>query len=148
VLVDIEEPGNAGALIRTAHCSFASGVIAVGVSDPYHPKAIRTSMGSLFKIPIVQQFELEPVLEQLGSLRRVAAVSSGGAPPWEVSFEPQLALFVGRESAGLPDAVVSRLDEVVSIPMPSGVDSFSVNAAAAVLMYEANRRAAQARSSR
>jgi RNA methyltransferase, TrmH family len=143
VLVDVEEPGNVGALVRTALASGASGVVAVGVSDPYHPKAVRTSMGSLFKLSIVQQFEIEPVLAQLSTLRRLAAVSTGGEPPWTASFEPQLALFIGRESHGLPDELVARLDGTITIPMPGGVDSFSVNAAAAVLLYEAQRRAAQ-----
>nr|AQQ74824.1 hypothetical protein [uncultured bacterium] len=144
VLVDVEEPGNVGALVRTALASGASGVVAVGVSDPYHPKAVRTSMGSLFKLPIAHHFEIEPVLAQLAGLRRLAAVSNGGEPPWATSFDPQLALFIGRESQGLPDDLVARLDGTVTIPMPGGVDSFSVNAAAAVLLYEVRRRAALA----
>jgi RNA methyltransferase, TrmH family len=142
VLVNIEEPGNVGALIRTALASNASAVIASGVSDPYHPKAVRTSMGSLFKMPVVQSFEIEPVVEALAPLRRLAAVSNGGDAPWLAKFEPQLALFLGQESVGLPQEVVARLDGGITIPMPGGVDSFSVNAAAAVLLYEASRRAA------
>jgi TrmH family RNA methyltransferase len=140
VLVDLEEPGNVGALVRTALASGAAGVVAVGTSDPYHPKAVRTSMGSLFKIPIVTQYEIEPVIEQLSPLRRLAAVSSGGVAPWAASFEPQLALFVGKESHGLPPQVIARLDGTMTIPMPGGVDSYSVNAAAAVLLYEVGRR--------
>lgn len=144
VLVDVEEPGNVGAMVRTALASGCAGVVAVGLSDPYHPKAVRTSMGSLFKIPIVVQYEIEPVIEQLSALRRLAAVASGGEAPWAADFHPQLALFVGKESHGLPPDVITRLDGTVTIPMPGNVDSYSVNAAAAVLLYEALRRNALA----
>lgn len=140
VLVDVTEPGNVGALVRTALAAGASGVVALGASDPYHPKAVRTSMGSLFKIPIVHQYEIEAVLAQLSPLRRLAAVSAGGAEPWEAQLEPEVAFFVGQEANGLPANLVSRLDGTVTIPMTQGVDSFSVNAAAAVLLYEVTRR--------
>src|SRR5690606_8673746 len=60
VLVDVEEPGNVGALIRTALAAGAVGLVAAGSSDAYHPKAVRTSMGSVFKLPICREFELEP----------------------------------------------------------------------------------------
>lgn len=141
VLVDVAEPGNVGALIRTAHASGADACVCVGVSDPLHPKALRTSMGSAFRLPTVRcaSFdELEPELRGLG-IATLGAVSSAGAPPWTLDYDRPLAILFGSEAFGLSEELQARLDGVVSIPMPDQVDSYSVNAAAAVLLYEARR---------
>jgi RNA methyltransferase, TrmH family len=143
VLVDVEEPGNVGALVRTALAAEAAGVVAVGVSDPLHPKAVRTSMGSVFKLPWVRAAEVQGVVSALGDIPQIAAVSRGGTAPWALPLGSGAALYLGRESEGLPDALLSQLQLQVSIPMPEGVDSFSVNAAAAALMVEAVRQRTQ-----
>jgi TrmH family RNA methyltransferase len=140
VLVDVEEPGNVGALVRTALAAGAVGLVAVGLSDPYHPKAVRTSMGSLFKLPLSRAAGMEPLLDALAGLPKVAAVAEGGQAPWRLPLARGHALFVGKESAGLPVALIEHLELRASIPMPSGVDSFSVNAAAAVILCEAMRQ--------
>lgn len=145
VLVDVEEPGNVGALVRTALASGARGLIAVGVSDPFHPKAVRTSMGSLFKLPIVRVSTAQEVVAHLPAQDCVGAVPEGGEPPWKLSLAGNKAMFVGRESEGLPSALVDALGARVSIPMPGGVDSFSVNAAAAILLYESRRQMSEQR---
>ncbi len=140
VMVDVEEPGNVGALVRSALAAGATGAIASGVSDPYHPKAVRTSMGSVFKLPIARASELGQVLALLGKDKCVAAVSDGGQAPWASDLAGARAIFVGREAEGLPQALVDQLGTRVSIPMPEGVDSFSVNAAASILLYETLRQ--------
>ncbi len=139
VLVDVEEPGNVGALVRTALAGGATGVVAVGASDPWHPKAIRTSMGSVFRLPTA--FEPKPmwVASELGALARVAAVARGGVAPWRVPPLSSGALIVGSEARGLSEAVQESCEHAVTIPMPAGADSFSVNAATAVLLYELRR---------
>jgi TrmH family RNA methyltransferase len=142
VAVDVEDPGNVGALTRTALASGALALATVGVSDPYHPRAVRTSMGSLFKLPIVRYASAEPLLDDLASssVRTFGAVSSGGVAPIEdpPSSDPS-AIFLGSEAFGLPAGVRERLDGLLTIPMQHGVDSFSVNAVAAILLYEARR---------
>ncbi len=143
VMVEVEEPGNVGALVRSALASGAVGAIAVGSSDPYHPKAVRTSMGSLFKLPIARAAEVEQVLAHLEPSLCVAAVSAGGESPWSSELARAQGIFVGREAEGLPEALVEKLGLRVSIPMPEGVDSFSVNAAAAILLYETMRQNSQ-----
>lgn len=139
-LVNVEEPGNIGAMVRTALASGAKAVIAVGGCDLFHPKAIRTSLGSLFTLPLVRLNRIDDALEMTEGMTRIAAVAQEGRAPWEVTIAKPPALFMGNEGSGLPSEVVSRLDEPVTIPMPEGVDSFSVNAAAAVLLYELRRR--------
>ncbi len=139
VALDVEDPGNVGALVRTALASGAKAFISVGISDPYHPKAVRTSMGSIFKLPIISYPAYGPLIEELRSTgtRMIGAVSTGGTPlpQLEPATKPT-ALFMGGEAFGLADAVSSQLDALVTIPMVSEVDSYSVNAAAAVLLYE------------
>lgn len=142
VLVDVEEPGNVGALIRTALAGFANAVICVGVSDPYHPKAVRTSMGSLFRLPVARLPDVQAALDVTSGYARFAALATGGVPPWELSpSNGPRALFVGNEAQGLPPSVTTAIDGGVTIPMPQTVDSYSVNAATAILLYELAARA-------
>lgn len=136
VLVDVEEPGNLGALVRTALGADAAAVVCVGDSDPFHAKAVRTSMGSVFRMPLAWGHEADGVFDHLASLQTVAAVSEGGQLPWARPRAGTTALWLGSEAAGLPAAIVRQCQRSVSIPMPSGIDSFSINAAAAVLLYE------------
>ena len=136
VLVDVEEPGNLGALVRTALGADAAAVICVGRCDPFHAKAVRTSMGSIFRIPLAWGHEAEGVFEHLASLQNIAAVSQGGEPPWVGESTRATAVWLGSEAEGLPEGVVRQCQRQVSIPMPTGIDSYSINAAAAVLLYE------------
>lgn len=141
-LVNVDEPGNVGAMMRTALASGACALVSVGGCDPFHPKAIRTSLGSIFTLPLVRVNTIEEALKLTSKRTRLAAVAQDGKAPWEVTLARPQALFMGNEGSGLPDSVVAVLDERVTIPMPIGVDSFSVNAAAAVLLYELARRRA------
>jgi TrmH family RNA methyltransferase len=142
VAVDVEDPGNVGALVRTALASGASVFVGVGLGDPFHPKAVRTSMGSLFRLPLLRYPRLGPLLDELRELgvATVGAVSSGGASlPCLQLKAPAVALCVGNEATGLQGSTRSALDALVTIPMGSAIDSYSVNAAAAILLYELGR---------
>lgn len=139
VALDAQDPGNVGALVRTALASGASALIAIGLADPYHPKAVRTSMGSLFRLPLLRY---ENVAELQGELRELevttlGAVSQGGENLPEVQLDSKpSAIFLGSEAFGLPEELCQSLDRRITIPMAGLVDSFSINAAAAVLLYE------------
>lgn len=143
VLVDVVEPGNVGALIRTALASGARGAICVGDSDPFHSKAVRTSLGSLFKLPLARVASGDALM---GALRErgvhsLATVARGGAPLDRAIWPSgDLALLVGNEGAGLPDRVRDAADQRVTIELSTQADSFCVNAAAAVCLYEVQRR--------
>jgi TrmH family RNA methyltransferase len=142
-LMDIDEPGNVGALLRTALASGISAVFCAGQSDPFHPKAVRTSLGSLFKLPLfraVSASELLADLQRLG-VYCVAAVARGGEPLGQALWpRHKLALLVGNEGQGLPEALQGAADARVTIDLSQAVDSYSVNAAAAVCLYEIQRR--------
>ncbi|MBD3868990.1 MAG: RNA methyltransferase [Acidobacteria bacterium] len=141
VAADVEDPGNVGAMIRTALAAGCTGFVAAGISDPYHPKAVRTSMGSLFRIPVIRyESSLAAVMElKRSGIGCIGAISRDGAPLHEAGHlwkGKQSALFLGSEARGLPEEVVEALDGAVTIPMTKDVDSFSVNAAAAIILYE------------
>lgn len=146
VAVEVEDPGNVGALVRTALASGAAAFVAVGASDPYHPRAVRTSMGSLFRLPIVRYERLNPLFRDLACLSalKLGAVSSGGVAPAEQAPDAaRIAVFLGSEAFGLPDEVLRSMDRLLTVPMEADVDSLSVNAVAAVLLYDIRRWARQ-----
>ncbi len=140
--VDVKDPGNVGALLRTAHGCGATAFAATGTSDPFHPKALRTTMGSLFKLPVLYYPEARQLitdLEELG-IEAVAAVVADGISLPQMRFsDAGTAVLVGSEAWGLPEAIQRAVDHRVSIPMTASVDSFSVNAAAAIILYEIGR---------
>ncbi len=141
--VDVVDPGNVGALVRTAHAGGAAGFIAVGVSDPFHPKALRTTMGSLFKLPILRYTAVSPLLKDLkkNDVFCVGTAVADAIPLYELpELSSPLAIFMGSEAWGLADDVSSKMEYRVTIPMVPGVDSYSVNAAAAIILYEMQRR--------
>ena len=136
--VGIADPGNTGALVRTAHASGAAAFLTTPPTDPWHPRAVRTSMGSVFKLPILDHADPDALLRALGAagVRACAAVSSGGVelPACEFATGPWCVL-LGSEAFGLPEDVLARVALRVTVPMVAGVDSFSASAAAAVLLY-------------
>lgn len=143
VLVDVAEPGNVGALIRTGLASGAAAALCVGSSDPFHPKAVRTSLGSLFKLPIARLDRCEGLIELLRDrgIHSLATVARGGASVDRASWPSgNVALIVGNEGAGLPERVRDAADGRVTIDLSNEADSFCVNAAAAVCLYEVQRR--------
>jgi RNA methyltransferase, TrmH family len=143
VLVDVAEPGNVGALIRTALACGAQGAICVGSTDPFHPKAARTSLGSLFKLPLALLASSDGLIGALRerAVHSLATVARGGTSLDRAEWpRGDLALLVGNEGAGLPERVRDAADLRVTIDLSSQADSFCVNAAAAVCLYEVQRR--------
>ncbi|WFB35117.1 RNA methyltransferase [Kiritimatiellota bacterium B12222] len=140
---NLGDPGNTGAVIRSALAAGCSGFIAVGTTDPWHPKSVRTSMGSLFAIPILRvdasvdwlRILHDQAFETLATVCRDAEA----LPDLELTGA-RTALVLGSEAFGLPDELSDRMKRRVTIPMPEGVDSYSINAAAAVLAYTLMQR--------
>ena len=127
----IADPGNVGTLLRTAD-SFGAGVaLSEGCADPTGPKALRASMGAVFRVPL-SEFD-----EPTG--RRVALVPSGGIPVPELHTDGDVVLVLGAEREGLPPEVLERCDERVSIPQPGGGESLNVAIAGAIALYELGR---------
>ena len=140
--IDLTDPGNVGALTRTAHAGGAAALLVAGASDPFHPRATRISRGSIFRLPVITY---DTAAALLADLRRcgvaaVATSAAGGAPLPDLLWPAgPLAVLRGNEAEGLPPEVAAAVDVSVTIPMPPGVDSYSVNAAAAIVLYEVRR---------
>lgn len=142
VACGVQDPGNLGALLRTADAAGATGfAAAAGGAGLTHPRAVRASMGALFRLPSVEA-TLPAILREVhGSEFTVIGAEAGGETAYDaVAWDKPIALLLGGEGAGLPPEAAAALDLSVSIPMAPGVESLSVNAAAAVLLFEAARK--------
>jgi TrmH family RNA methyltransferase len=130
----VNDPGNVGTVLRSALAFGASSVaLGPGTADPYGPKAVRASMGSLFSVPVAR---VRGPRQLPG--RRVALVAGAGTPLQEL--EPgALTFLVGAEREGLPADVVAACDEVAHIPI--AFESLNAATAASVALYEATRMA-------
>ena len=126
----VGDPGNVGAVIRSAH-ALCDGpvVLGPGCADPFSPKAVRASMGSVFARP--------PARAELGELggNRLALSARGGRSLREAAFEPPLVLCLGAERAGLPGEL-----EGEAVRIEVGAESLNVAMAATVALYEAAHR--------
>jgi len=143
VAVSVADPGNAGTLLRCAEAAGAGGVIFAGdAADPYGPKAVRASAGSIFRLPAALSEDPVATLEDLRArgLRTVGAAAGRGLPYDQADLTLPLALVVGNESHGLPASLAGHIDEWVHVPLGGQAESLNVGAAAAVLCFEVQRR--------
>jgi len=138
----LQDPGNLGSVVRTAEAAGATGLVACGEGvDLFHPRVVRATMGSVFRLPVAAA-EAEPVLEELRR-RGIESVAADPRAPErydEGDMTGPTALWIGREGGGLPSSVLDPVSRRVRIPMAPGVESLSAVAAAAVLLYEAHRQ--------
>ena len=141
--VDVQDPGNVGALIRVAEAGGATGTFVCGASaSPFSWKAMRGSMGSALRLPTVAGMTTEAVMacmEEAG-LRMIATVPRGGDNPDDIDWRGQIGLLVGGEGPGLSDDVIARCSGRVTIPMASTVESLNVAVAGGILIYAARRQ--------
>jgi TrmH family RNA methyltransferase len=136
----VGDPGNVGAVVRSAH-ALADGpvVLGPGCADPWSPKAVRASMGSVFARPPARAS-----FDELGGTT-VALVPHDAPPLWDVAPERPTVLCLGAERSGLPADVADRCAARARIPLrPGGPDSLNVAMAATVAVYELNRMAGHA----
>jgi TrmH family RNA methyltransferase len=143
VCSDVRDPGNAGTLIRTADAAGADGVVCCdGTVDPYNPKTVRASAGSVFHLPVVVGGEVDSVIETLGGfgLRTLGTVVRDGVDYADVDLTDRVALVFGNEASGLSAEVLAALDVAVTIPMAGRAESLNVSVSAAVLCFEVLRQ--------
>jgi TrmH family RNA methyltransferase len=146
ICADMRDPGNAGSVLRCADAAGAEGVILLGESvDPYNPKAVRASAGSLFHVDVVIEPDTERAIGQLRSagLRVIAAdgradVDLDTATDGGLLAEPTGWMF-GNEAWGLPDAVRDLAEVSVRVPIYGRAESLNLAAAAAVCLYASAR---------
>lgn len=143
VLVDkLQDPGNMGTIIRTAHASGALGIITTkGTVDIYNDKTLRSTMGSIFNIPIIEDNDLE-LLNNLKNMGFKLIISSLDTDNnfYDIDLHRKVIIAVGNEGNGISEEVYALGDEKVKIPMPGGAESLNVAVSAAIMMYEAVRQ--------
>ncbi|MGQ9598606.1 MAG: TrmH family RNA methyltransferase [Anaerolineae bacterium] len=148
VAYQLRDPGNLGAIIRTADAAGASGVVVVEPSvDLYDPQTVRATMGSLFALPVVRIETETALFDWCGALKAsglpvlvVASSARGTRLHFEVEFRGPVVLLVGNERYGLPDSVRQKADVLVRLPMFGRATSLNVSAATAALVYEIIRQ--------
>lgn len=142
VASDVQDPGNVGAIVRSAEAGGATGALFAGTSaDPWGWKPLRAAMGSMFRLPVMRMSETLPLAELRGlGLKLVATVPRGGTTLQHVDLRPPTAVILGAEGSGLDPQLLSVADEQLSIPMRSPVESLNVAVAAGLLIYEARRQ--------
>jgi TrmH family RNA methyltransferase len=144
VLVSIQDPGNAGTLLRSAEGSGAAGVVFCGNSvDAHNPKVVRSSAGAIFGTSLVEGDDPVKVLETLGAAgrRRLGTTATGGVAPETLDLSVPLAFVLGNEAQGLAPELGDELDGTVTIPLAGPqVESLNVAMAGTVLCFEAARQ--------
>ncbi|MGP4977995.1 TrmH family RNA methyltransferase [Brachybacterium tyrofermentans] len=143
VLHEVRDPGNVGTLIRTADAAGADLVILTRTcADPYAPKAVRASVGSLFHLPVVTGAEIDEVLEALRSAQIAAAATSGYAQAelFTAELPSRIAWILGNEAHGLDQRTLEAAPLSVRIPLAGHAESLNVHTAATVCLFETLRR--------
>jgi RNA methyltransferase, TrmH family len=144
-LAGIQDPGNAGTLLRSAEAFGASGALLLeGTVNAYNPKVVRAAAGSLFRLPVLAKTfaELLPKLREKQA-RFVAGSSHKGTPLSTADLKGAICLLIGNEGAGVPRPIMSEVDEVVAIPHSSKVESLNAAVAGSLMMYEAMKQRTQ-----
>ena len=142
VLDNIQDPGNLGTILRTADAVGADGVILTNnCTELYNPKVIRSSMGSISRIEVYIERDLEQVISVLktSKIKSIAAVVREGRLLSGYSFPDKCAIVIGNEGRGLTDEHISLCDDCVTIDMHGRLDSLNASVAAAVLMWEMSK---------
>ena len=138
-LNNIQDPGNAGAIIRTAA---AAGVEIIycdsGCVDQFSTKVIRASAGAVFKLPIVavsDAINLLSKLKEYGCTVLGTALTADAIPFWKLEAVARKVVVFGNEGAGIDAELLSLCDYVVTIPLTNGIESLNVSAAAAIVLF-------------
>ncbi|HZU78773.1 MAG TPA: RNA methyltransferase [Acidimicrobiales bacterium] len=143
VCVDVRDPGNTGAVIRAADAAGADAVICcAGTADPWNPKTVRASAGSVLHLPVFSGDDPRRALVDLGrsGFRRLAAVAHGGTAYTDADLTGPVAVVLGNEADGVPDELLDEIDGRITVPMAGRAESLNVSLASAVLLFEVRRQ--------
>ena len=142
IAVGLEKPGNLGSILRSTDATGSDAVIVCDqVTDVFNPNVVRSSLGTLFSVPVAQATRDQTVEWcRLHGVKLIAATPQSNKPYTEVDYTNSSAIVVGSESRGLDKEWFERAGEVVHIPQLGRADSLNTAMAATVLLYEALRQ--------
>lgn len=143
IVENLQDPGNLGTIFRTGEAAGVSGIIMSRETvDVYNPKTVRSTMGSIYRVPFLYADSLAEAVSALkvADIRVYAAHLKGGKFYHEISYKGGTAFLIGNEGKGLSDEASSLADDYLKIPMEGKVESLNAAAASAVLLYEVHRQ--------
>ncbi|MBE6024687.1 MAG: RNA methyltransferase [Cellulosilyticum sp.] len=144
LLENLQDPGNLGTIIRTAHAFNFKGIFMTkGCVDLYSPKVVRSTMSSLFYMPIVMDGEIEDYMTYLKDRDYIiytTALRAEAKWTYDLNFEKNMVLVIGNEGNGVSEYCLEHTDYTMMIPMPGGAESLNASVATAVCMYEVIRQ--------
>lgn len=146
ILESIQDPGNLGTMLRTGEGAGISGVIMNQTTvDLFNPKTIRSTMGSIYRVPFFVAQDLKRTIEELKSrgISVYAAHLKGILCYDEPDYKKPTAFMIGNEGNGLSDEIADCADTYIKIPMQGQVESLNAAISATLLMYETNRQRRQ-----
>ncbi|UWZ83167.1 TrmH family RNA methyltransferase [Occallatibacter riparius] len=142
VLAGLQDPGNLGTILRSAEAFKSTGIISLpGTVNEWNPKVVRSSAGSIFRLPLIHAMPEEcfTMLREAGA--RVLSTSVSNATPIHgANLTGPVAFLIGNEGAGVPAEIAKQADSAVTIPCPGPVESLNAAVAAGVLLYETFRQ--------
>lgn len=142
ILEGIQDPGNLGTMLRTAEAAGFDAIIADrNTADIYNPKVIRSTMGSVYRVPVFYSEELYELLDRLVGIdvQLVAAHLKGSEDFSKASYSDRIGVLIGNEGNGLSDEATEKATCRIKIPMAGKVESLNAAVAAALMMFEAQR---------
>ena len=140
---EVGNPGNLGTILRTLDAVGGAGLVTIGDStDPYHPTAVKASMGTIFSLPIVRLAHADQALDWAKS-RKVTVIGTSEHADhahWDVPPPLPCMILLGSEGRGLPPELLRACDAQVRIPMEGTAGSLNLAVAAGIMLYEARRK--------
>jgi TrmH family RNA methyltransferase len=143
ILDGIQDPGNMGTIIRTADGAGFNGVIlSKDCVDPYNPKVIRSTMGSIFYMPLYLSNNLSVTLNEIKDLgiKIYGAHLEGSVDYYKIDMTGNIAIIIGNEARGISSTSLCAADKLIKIPMPGRLESLNASVAAGILIYESFRQ--------
>lgn len=142
----LQDPGNLGTIIRTADAAGAEGVVlSQGTVDPYSPKVLRSTMGSIFHVPVISVPDIYDVIDTMKAKGFTIYVSSleGNSAYYQESYAGKTVIVIGNEAKGADSEMIMKADRLIKIPMPGMAESLNAAVAGGILMFEVVRKRIQ-----
>jgi len=139
----LSDPGNLGTMLRTMDSVQSAGLILVGQStNPFHPRTVRASRGSIFTVPICHCPDVESICKWSAAHRvhTIATSAKATCSFWDATYRLPVLCIFGNENKGLGTSTMKKADQVVTIPMGGTMSSLNVAVAVGLLLYEIERR--------
>ena len=138
VLDDIQDPGNLGTILRTVDSiGLRQIVVSKGTADAYNPKVVRSTMGAIFRINIIEVEDLEKALKEMKRHKYKTVVTTPNTQQtiYEIDYNKKV-IIIGNEANGVKEEIIEKADEKVKIPMMGKTESLNASVATAVVLYE------------